>query len=304
MVWNGSKVGNGNATASAKSKARNPSPLRGVVAGILVAALAAGAYFLFFAGTAKPKPRQVPKGRSSQIAEVKHAPAPKPQQEKVEPEKPKELPPQRIGELRNGYRLLPSGRLHRVKGEIHVGGKPTTLIEKTFPHGSDRMIAYLLTAEPGGTMIGDSESIMRGFNEVFAKSLKDEIVIAPDDTDEVKELKQSVLDARREIQGRMADGRSAEEVMIEARNQLLELTLYHDELKQQVIRLAEDGMTQKDYDELIGAANLMLEERGIGKIQMPKFVGDAIEMRYRHKMAELEQRARDLEKELKEEDHK
>lgn len=304
MAWNGSKEENGNAKASVKSKARNPSPLRGVVAGVIVVALAVGAYFLFFDGTAKPEARQVPKGRPSKIAKVKPAPAPKAQPEKVEPEKPKELPPQRIGELRNGYRLLPSGRLHRVKGEIHVGGKPTTLIEKTFPHGSDRMIAYLLTAEPGGTMIDDSESIMRGFNEVFAKSLEDEIVIDPDDTDEVKELKQSVLAARKEIQDHMADGRSAEEVMIEARNQLLELTLYHDELKQQVMRLAEDGMTQKDYDELIGAANLMLEERGIGKIQMPKLVGDAIEMRYRHEVAELEQKMRDLENKLKEEDQK
>ena len=304
MAWNGSKGEKSNATASARSKASKPSVSRGVVAGVLVVALAVGAYFLFFDGAAKPEPKQVPKGRPSKVVKDKPARAPKPRPEKVEPEKPKELPPQRIGELRNGYRLLPSGRLHRVKGEIHVGGKPTTLIEKTFPHGSDRMIAYLLTAEPGGTMIDDSESIMRGFNEVFAKSLEDEIVIDPDDTDEVKELKQSVLAARKEIQDHMADGHSAEEVMVEARNQLLELTLYHDELKQQVMRLAEDGMTQKDYDELIGAANLMLEERGIGKIKMPKLVGDAIEMRYRHEVAELEQKMRDIENKLKEEDQK
>ena len=37
---------------------------------------------------------------------------------------------------------------------------------------------------------------------------------------------------------------------------------------------------------------------------MPKLVGDAIEMRYRHEMAELEQKARELEKKLKEEDQK
>lgn len=302
MGWNGSGR-EGAIPVKPKVTAKKPSPIRGIVAGALVCVLAVGAYFAFFSGSEKPQAEKTEK-RSSRIKEVTPAPAPKAEAEKTEPEKPKELPPQRIGEIRNGYRLLPSGRLHRVKGEIHVGGEPTTLIEKTFPHGSDRMIAYLLTADPGGTMVGDSESIMRGFGEAFAKSLKDEIVIKPDDTDEVRDLKQAVLDARGELKQQMALGKSAEQVMVETREQLRELTLYREDLEKEVMSHAEDGMTQKDYDELIGAANLMLEERGISKIQMPKLVGDAIEMRYRHKQAELERKQRELEKKLNEEEAK
>ena len=300
MAWNGSG-GGGSAPQKPKAAAKKPSPVRGLVAGLVIV-LAAGVYFAFFTGSEKPQ-KTVEQKRPSRIKEVTPAAAPK-TEAKQEPEKPKELPPQRVGEIRNGYRLLPSGRLHRVKGEIHVGGEPTTLIEKTFPHGSDRMIAYLLTADPGGTMVGDSESIMRGFGEAFAKSLKDEIVIKPDDTDEVRDLKQAVLDARSELKQQMALGKSAEQVMVETREQLRELTLYREDLEKEVMSHAEDGMTQKDYDELIGAANLMLEERGISKIQMPKLVGDAIEMRYRHKQAELERKQRELEKKLNEEEAK
>lgn len=284
--------------------AKKPSPIRGLIAGGAVVVLAVVAYFAFFSGkdpASAPSTRHKAPGT---IKEVTPAAAPKAVEQKAEPEKPKELPPQRVGEIRNGYRLLPSGRLHKVKGVIHVGGEPTSLVDKTFPHGSDRMIAHLLMAEPGGTMIGESADIMRGFNEAFAKSLKDEIVIKHDDTDEVKELKQAVLDARSELKQQMALGKSAEEAMIEAREQLHELTLYREDLEKEVLSHAEDGMSQKDYDELIGAANLMLEERGIGKIQMPKLIGDAIEMRYRHKQAELERKQRELEKKLKEEEEK
>ena len=283
--------------------AKKPSPVRGLVAGAVLVAAVIGCYFAFFSGSEKPQ-KAVEQKRSTRIKEVAPAAAPKAVKQKAELEKPKELPPQRVGEIRNGYRLLSSGRLHKVKGVIHVGGRGDSLVDRTFDHGSDRMIAHLLMAEPGGTMVGDSVDIMRGFNEAFAKSLKDEIVIKHDDTEDVKALKQAVLDARSELKQQIAQGKSAEEAMIEAREQLRELTLYREDLEKEVLNHAEDGMSQKDYDELIGAANLMLEERGIGKIQMPKLIGDAIEMRYRHKMAELERKQRELEKKMKEEEEK
>ena len=324
MGWNGSGMGGNSTPIKPKVKyppseasfakqsgyrgAKKPSPVRGVIAGLFVVAAVCVAYFAFFTGSEKTGSEKMPQKAVEQkkptaIKEVTPAAAPK-AEAKLEPEKPKELPPQRVGEIRNGYRLLSSGRLHKVKGVIHVGGRGDSLVDRTFDHGSDRMIAHLLMAEPGGTMVGDSVDIMRGFNEAFAKSLKDEIIIKHDDTDEVKALKQAVIDARSELKQQMALGKSAEEAMIEARDQLHELTLYREDLEKEVLSHAEDGMSQKDYDDLIGAANLMLEERGIGKVQMPKLIGDAIEMRYRHKMAELERKQRELEKKMKEEEVK
>ena len=286
-----------------KQTPKKPSPVRGVIAGLVVVAAVCVAYFAFFTGSEKRPQKGDEQKKSTRIKEVTPAAAPK-AEAKLEPEKTKELPPQRVGEIRNGYRLLSSGRLHKVKGVIHVGGRGDSLVDRTFDHGSDRMIAHLLMAEPGGTMVGDSVDIMRGFNEAFAKSLKDEIIIKHDDTDEVRALKQAVIDARSELKQQMALGKSAEEAMIEARDQLHELTLYREDLEKEVLSHAEDGMSQKDYDDLIGAANLMLEERGIGKVQMPKLIGDAIEMRYRHKLAELERKQRELEKKMKEEEVK
>lgn len=291
--------------ADGKSKPRKTSHRRGakpsgtfkgIVAGIVVV-VAAVAAFLFLTKDKPAKPEQAETKRPSKIAEVTPAPATPYKAEEPKPEPPKPLPPQRVGELRDGYRLLPSGRLHKVQGIITSGVERVSLADRTFNHDSDRMIAHVLLAEPGGIMLGDSESIMRGFNEAFERSLAEEIVIERDDTDEVRELKKAVLDARKELLDLMSKGRTAEEVMVEARNQLLELTLYREDLEKEVLRLAEDGMTQQDYDELIGAANLMLQERGSKEIQMPKMVADAIELRYRHEEAKIEEQLKALDEE-------
>lgn len=289
MAWNGSSATD---NVPKKPAAKAPSKLTGVIAGAVVVLASVGAYF-FFAESENPQ-QVVEIERPIQIKEVKPDLAPKAKPSSAEPEKPKELPPQRVGELRDGYRLLPSGRLHRVLGVVTTGVERVTLADRTFNHQSDRMIAQLLTAEFGGTMVGDSESVLRGFNEAFEQSLKEQITVTPEDTPEEKELKEAVLAAREEIKAQMAQGKSAEDVMIETRNQLLELTLYREDLEKQVLTLSKDGMTQEDYDELIGAANKMLEERGSKSIELPHMVADAIEMRVRREEAQRIEREKKL----------
>lgn len=291
--------------ATGKAKPRKPSSARGakspavgkgIVAVVIVVAAAIGAFWFFTRGNSEA-PTEESEKKTAKISEVEPSlPAPV-EVEEPKPEPPKPLPPQRVGELRDGYRLLPSGRLHKVQGIITSGVERVSLADRTFNHDSDRMIAHVLLAEPGGIMLGDSESIMRGFNEAFERSLAEKIVIERDDSDEVRELKNAVLDARKELLDLMAKGRTAEEVMVEARNQLLELTLYREDLEKEVLRLAEDGMSQKDYDELIAAANLMLQERGSKEIEMPKMVADAIELRYRHEEAKIEEQLKALDEE-------
>lgn len=302
MSWNGSNANdNAQEVRSAKPiKPAKPNASRGILAGVIVVVLAAAVWFFCFNDkeVAKPEKEQpVPK----QIVEVKPSiPKAKP----AEPAKPKIDPnarPTRIGETLNGYRLLPSGRLHKVKGVITTGVERVTLVDKTFDHGSDRMIAHMLMAEPGGAMLlDDSAAYFRNFDEQFEKSLKDRIEVLSDDTDEVKTLKKAVNDAREEILKLKAQGKSPAEVMTETREQLCELMLYREDLEKEVLRLSEDGMSQEDYDELIGAANKMLEERGSKPIELPGLVGDALDLKFSRREAELKQQIKDLEKKIKE----
>ena len=257
---------------------------RGLIAAAVVVLVAGVAAWLMWP---EAKKVEVKKGAKevakTSVRQAVTAPAVKAVEESQS--KAKELPPQRIGEIRNGYRLLPSGRLHRVRGVVTSGVTRVSLVDKTFTRHSDRMIAHLLTAEFGGTVVGDSESIFKGFNKAFEESLKEDIVVNSDDTDEVKELKQAVLDARKEILSQIKEGNDAESVLVETRNQLLELTLYREDLEKEVLRLSQDGMTQEEYDELISAANQMLSDRGCKGVQMPRLVADSIQLRLRHEEA-------------------
>ena len=60
--------------------------------------------------------------------------------------------------------------------------------------------------------------------------------------------------------------------------QLQQLGLYRQELEQQVLMMSQDGMSQQDYDDLVAAANKMLEERGSKPLELPSTVKHAVRL--------------------------
>lgn len=68
--WNGSGQRGGSTPTQPKAKAKKPSPVRGLVAGFVVVALAFVAYFAFFSGSEKPQTEK-PSRDSGRIKEVK-----------------------------------------------------------------------------------------------------------------------------------------------------------------------------------------------------------------------------------------
>ena len=182
-----------------------------------------------------------------------------------------QLKPQRIGELRNGYRLLPSGRLHKVLGTIEIKDTANSKLEKMFPEPADQLIAGLITIEPGDFLVGDSESFFKDFNSQFQAALKHEIEADDNDDEYARELKAMVKSTREELLQYKNSGHDLEQVMVETRQKLQELGLYRNELHELVKeRLNNGDMTDGDYDDLLKAANLMLEERGVKPLELPQ----------------------------------
>ena len=65
--------------------------------------------------------------------------------------------------------------------------------------------------------------------------------------------------------------------MIETRDQLKELGTYREQLKQEVDKLMADGnFSEKDEDDLVKAANLMLEDRGVKPFELPSVAKHAM----------------------------
>lgn len=280
MGWNGSSAATGAATNKKVAKPRKVSsgaPMSGAFKGtlvlilVLVLAIGAGAYWYVTNALPKVNEPTEEKVEKKAIAEVKPeiAPVETAAQNEEKPKKP--LPPQRVGELRDGYRLLPSGKLHRVLGIVTNTPPKVSISEKTFKHSADVELGHLLMVEPGEDLLGDSEGMYRGFKKELEEALAEPIEYDKDDTEFQRELKDAVIDLRKELVARMKAGEDVEKIMEDTRNQLKELALYREELENQVKRISgEDAeMTQKDYDDLVEAANMMLEERGSKPMELP-----------------------------------
>ena len=200
-------------------------------------------------------------------------------QTKAKSGKPKERPPQRVGEIRDGYRLLCDGTLHRVLGVVTNTPGKFSIADKTFKHSADVELGNLLMVEPGDDLLGDTAGMYRGFNKEFDEALTEPIEYSDDDTPIQREMKQAVNELRKELKERRAKGEDIEKIMEDTRNQLKELSLYRQELEDEVRKLSTDDLTQKDYEDLVAAANQMLKERGIKPLEMPSTVRHAIRLR-------------------------
>lgn len=274
MAWNKSSSASESRRRSAAGGGR---PTSAVVKGLLAAALivvgVAGATFLF--RNANRQHTKIPKARPGKIAEVKPAAA-KPTAAATT-EKPKELPPQRVGEIRDGKMLLQSGRLHPVKGII------TNKVERAwssiFPHPSENVIAGLLTAKSGAAFVGTPHYNGR-FTQNFLKSLEEPIIVSKDDSADVQQLKRAVIAAKIELKAAYDRGENIEEVLQEAREELQRMSRYKQELKADIYQYTHktEGITEQDVDDYITAANTLLEAKGIAPIKKNWLTGLKLRM--------------------------
>ena len=177
---------------------------------------------------------------------------------------------QRVGEVRNGYVLLPDGTLHRRRGlkkvKVGVSNRAKTSI---FDHGTDNEFAALVSLKPGESLIGGPLHHGGDYTAAFLKSLETPIIVTKDDTAEVKELKRAVIEARKAMKDAIDAGEDPRKVMQQAYDDARKLSTYKSEIRSQVNKLLREGdYTDKDIDDLIGAANKMLESKGIAPMNL------------------------------------
>lgn len=271
-----------------------PAPRRGAGRGALVASgaalFAAAVAWLAFSGgdASRGGGAAATRGRRAVRAAGAAAPrragtdvreAPEARRAERRDAAPAARPPQRVGEVRDGYRLLCDGRLHRVLGVVTNAPGRFSVADRTFTHGADVELGNLLTVEPGDDLLGESAGMYRGFGEELDAALAEPIVDGADDTPEQREMKKAVRELRGELAARRARGEDVEKIMEDAREQLRELALYRRELEEEVARLTADGMAQEDYEALVAAANRMLAERGVKPLALPSTVRHAVRLR-------------------------
>ena len=140
-----------------------------------------------------------------------------------------------------------------------------------FDHPLEHWLARFATIEPGEEILGEPEYV---FNERFrrniAAALANKIELSDADTEEDRELKMAVRDAKKELEQYIKAGEDPCEILIATYKELQNLGLYKKELEAEVKRVVNDReATDEECEAILDAANIMLSERGCGTIKMP-----------------------------------
>lgn len=249
-----------------ESARKNKLPVIGTVSAVVIAIIAAVVFFLGGEDKKQEAPKPAPK-KQKQVVEVRPA-KPKPVVKKTEEKKPVDpnARPTKSCEVVNGYIKLPSGRLHKISGVVtnSIANRPKAKYA-IFKRNCDNEIAAYLTIKPGDTIVGTPVYNGR-FKRDFLASLNEAIVVNEDDSPEDAQLKRDVIAARLELKDAMDRGEDIEQIMLDTRKELQRLMVAKMQLKQLFYEERKKCQTDQEVEELFGACNKMLEEKGIAPL--------------------------------------
>ena len=290
MGWNGSDR-KGTAPAQPKVTAKKPSPVRGLIAGLVVVLAAAVCYFAFFSKSEKPAAKKVEK-KPTVIKTVKPAVAPEVLDESVATNRPLSRREERE---RRGVFTNKFGYVYNLPPTKHVTTNDVgaltsaSLSAKVFTNPADRKIGRLFEITPGQMIVGTLPKGYYGaaFERNFYKSIQEPIIVSESDSPAVKSLKKAVINAKIELMDRVRAGESLESVMTAARNELQQTWLYREDLRKEVERhVKKADLSKEDIEDFITAANKMLAERGAKPLKTPRIALSKMIMAEEKKQAE------------------
>lgn len=199
---------------------------------------------------------------------------------------PDDVQPDERGILRypGGLRWVDTNDLHMVR---HPRKK------QLFKHHSENSIATLLTLEPekmAPFLVGRRPKFGQRFVDDFKASFYDEPVFPDDDTPEEQEIRDMVLDVKKELKAALDRGEDIAQMMNDAQNELDRLVSYRDTLMKQLKEIKLDGQySDDDVHDFITAANQMLKSRGLKELATPNLTYRQFMLQRRRERAQLQQ---------------
>ena len=136
-----------------------------------------------------------------------------------------------------------------------------------FHSWAENQIATLLTLKPGTTLFG-TRRFDNKFLQSFKQSLTQKIEFLDTDTEEQRQVKQAVIEAKEELAAAMNRGEDVCEIMKESYSELQRLAEYKRDLEKRLREIASNPeMTGEDITFVIGEANKLLASKGIAPIK-------------------------------------
>ena len=137
---------------------------------------------------------------------------------------------------------------------------------------AERQIAGLVT-QPIGTYYVLQPKFGQTFDRDFLNSMLSKIEIHDDDDEKTREVKQSVIDAKKEI-ARLCkeEGRNPSDIMNDYAKGMYEIGRYQKDIEEELIRAKKSDMSDSDLTDYWNAANELLKKKGLEPIKMPSLI--------------------------------
>ena len=254
-----------------KTVAKRSIPIGRFAAWGLVGVLAVAVVFIVAISTGTHDQEEYKKSdkKPSVIATVEPSKATSPK-EAAEVEKPASQRPQKVGEVRDGYVLLPNGKRHKRKGlkEIKVSEWNNKSRYQIFDSFTDNEFATLLTIKPGEMLIGGGV-FPKDYEARFLKSLESPIIVSKDDPEDIQEVKRAVIQTRIELKQALDRGEDIREYVKAAYDDAQKLAAYKDVITDELKKLRnQPNLSEEDIDDFVEAANRMLDSKGIAPLKI------------------------------------
>lgn len=252
--------------------ARKPSPLRGLLAGLLVISLAVAAWFYLLPTLEQVKAKKDKK--PALIAQVAPETA-EPGADSAQPIIPaveKKVPFWEQANT-NGFSEMQmrKWRAHHMPPPAYTNDSAlyeSRLPYEIFDHPSENKIAFYLVHTPGEGLVGTPTFGHRFVND-FLKSLEHPIIVTKDDSPEDAQLKRDMIEVKIELKQRMDAGEDLADIMLETHNEYQRLARYKYDIEKELqdFRKRSD-VTIEDVDDFVTAANILLDAKGIAPISL------------------------------------
>lgn len=256
--------------------ARKPSPLRGLLAGLVVIALAVAAWFYLLPTIEQIKTKREKK--TSRIAEAtpeiaEPTPVEEPTEQAAVQDDPnwkyedgRRLPKDAYKDERGVWRHPGGQRVYDETAPVTTHKhKPKVL----FKHRSENMIGGLLSIRPGSAVAGTEVYNHKAFLEDFLESCKEPVEYLDTDTPQERALKQEVELVKQELLERFRNGEDIAEILSETRSELQRLGEVSKLMQDEIRNALRDGsLSDEDVEDYVRAANIVLESKGANPISI------------------------------------
>ena len=262
--------------ASKMSGGKSPSPLRGVLAGLCVVALAAFAAWWFLLKDGKPTPKTEDEPKPKRVKEIKPEKPktvnPSSNTNKTEVAKPNEkmhfgVPHSEWVKLSHEEKValgqaaydaeaakIDSTYLERKKAHYaEIAARP-------FKHTSENVISSIFSLNYGDhVLMGDFHPTLQ---DDFLKSLNDPIVINDDDSEEVKRQKEEMIILKPKIKQLIDQGYTLKEILDDYRNSIAKVQELEFNLRKELDEIKRTSTSVEEVRDFIEAANKMMLDAG------------------------------------------